>query len=73
MKQKESGHLSYACPKNMLGEREPPKKKEKKKKKKVPEPEEEMYVYLAHSAAVLFAFLLPPDQVWILFADLVRK
>uniref|UniRef100_A0A5F9DG00 Zinc finger CCHC-type and RNA-binding motif-containing protein 1 n=1 Tax=Oryctolagus cuniculus TaxID=9986 RepID=A0A5F9DG00_RABIT len=41
----ESGHLSYACPKNMLGEREPPKKKEKKKKKKVPEPEEEMYVY----------------------------
>ncbi|XP_005067190.1 zinc finger CCHC-type and RNA-binding motif-containing protein 1 [Mesocricetus auratus] len=36
----ESGHLSYACPKNMLGEREPPKKKEKKKKKKVPEPEE---------------------------------
>nr|XP_045011427.1 zinc finger CCHC-type and RNA-binding motif-containing protein 1-like [Jaculus jaculus] len=34
----ESGHLSYACPKNMLGEREPPKKKEKKKKK-VPEEE----------------------------------
>ncbi|XP_008313990.1 zinc finger CCHC-type and RNA-binding motif-containing protein 1 [Cynoglossus semilaevis] len=29
----DSGHLSYACPKNMLGEREPPKKKEKKKKK----------------------------------------
>ncbi|XP_061618090.1 zinc finger CCHC-type and RNA-binding motif-containing protein 1 [Phyllopteryx taeniolatus] len=28
------GHMSYACPKNMLGEREPPKKKEKKKKKK---------------------------------------
>ncbi|KAL2103123.1 hypothetical protein ACEWY4_002291 [Coilia grayii] len=28
------GHLSYACPKNVLGEREPPKKKEKKKKKK---------------------------------------
>ncbi|KAL6084932.1 hypothetical protein STEG23_036241 [Scotinomys teguina] len=40
----ESGHLSYACPKNMLGEREPPKKKEKKKKKKVPEPEEEVEV-----------------------------
>ena len=38
----ESGHLSYACPKNMLGEREPSKKKEKKKKKKVPEPEEEV-------------------------------
>ncbi|XP_036373735.1 zinc finger CCHC-type and RNA-binding motif-containing protein 1 [Megalops cyprinoides] len=33
------GHLSYACPKNMLGDREPPKKKEKKKKKKVAEPE----------------------------------
>ncbi|KAM3858843.1 zinc finger CCHC-type and RNA-binding motif-containing protein 1 [Diretmus argenteus] len=33
------GHLSYACPKNMLGEREPPKKKEKKKKKKVEQPE----------------------------------
>ncbi|XP_012685704.1 zinc finger CCHC-type and RNA-binding motif-containing protein 1 [Clupea harengus] len=30
----DSGHLSYACPKNVLGEREPPKKKEKKKKKK---------------------------------------
>ncbi|XP_036865741.1 zinc finger CCHC-type and RNA-binding motif-containing protein 1 isoform X2 [Manis pentadactyla] len=38
----ESGHLSYACPKNMLGEREPPKKKEKKKKKKIPEREEEV-------------------------------
>uniref|UniRef100_A0A8C5VKL6 RRM domain-containing protein n=1 Tax=Microcebus murinus TaxID=30608 RepID=A0A8C5VKL6_MICMU len=38
----ESGHLSYACPKNMLGEREPPKKKEKKKKKKIPEPEKEI-------------------------------
>ncbi|XP_061037564.1 zinc finger CCHC-type and RNA-binding motif-containing protein 1-like [Eubalaena glacialis] len=38
----ESGHLSYACPKNMLGEREPPKKKEKKKKKKIPEPKEEI-------------------------------
>ncbi|KAI1239304.1 zinc finger CCHC-type and RNA-binding motif-containing protein 1, partial [Lamprotornis superbus] len=34
------GHLSYACPKNMLGEREPPKKKEKKKRKKIVEPEE---------------------------------
>lgn len=48
VKQKESGHLSYACPKNMLGEREPPKKKEKKKKKKVPEPEEEVYVSCTH-------------------------
>lgn len=37
----DTGHLSYACPKNMLGEREAPKKKEKKKKKKkVEEPEE---------------------------------
>ncbi|EHB11978.1 Zinc finger CCHC-type and RNA-binding motif-containing protein 1 [Heterocephalus glaber] len=36
----QSGHLSYACPKNTLGEREPPKKKEKKKKKKIAEPEE---------------------------------
>jgi U11/U12 small nuclear ribonucleoprotein SNRNP31 len=35
--------LSYACPKNTLGEREPPKKKEKNKKFfKVPEPEEEI-------------------------------
>lgn len=41
---KEAGHLSYACPKNMLGEREPPKKKEKKKRKKIVEPEE-VYVY----------------------------
>ncbi|XP_076862851.1 zinc finger CCHC-type and RNA-binding motif-containing protein 1 [Brachyhypopomus gauderio] len=29
----EDGHLSYACPKNLLGEREPPPKKQKKKKK----------------------------------------
>ncbi|XP_068572847.1 zinc finger CCHC-type and RNA-binding motif-containing protein 1 isoform X2 [Cebidichthys violaceus] len=35
----DTGHLSYACPKNILGEREPPKKKEKKKKKKAEEPE----------------------------------
>ncbi|XP_071357795.1 zinc finger CCHC-type and RNA-binding motif-containing protein 1 [Trachinotus anak] len=35
----DTGHLSYACPKNMLGEREPPKKKEKKKKKKAQQPE----------------------------------
>ncbi|XP_004849733.1 zinc finger CCHC-type and RNA-binding motif-containing protein 1 [Heterocephalus glaber] len=34
----ESGHLSYACPKNMLRERKPPKKKEKKKKKKIAYP-----------------------------------
>ncbi|KAM9496538.1 zinc finger CCHC-type and RNA-binding motif-containing protein 1 [Clarias gariepinus] len=30
----EDGHLSYSCPKNLLGEREPPPKKDKKKKKK---------------------------------------
>nr|XP_033814452.1 zinc finger CCHC-type and RNA-binding motif-containing protein 1 isoform X3 [Geotrypetes seraphini]XP_033814453.1 zinc finger CCHC-type and RNA-binding motif-containing protein 1 isoform X3 [Geotrypetes seraphini] len=36
------GHLSYACPKNMLGERDPPKKKEKKKRKKMIEAEEEI-------------------------------
>jgi U11/U12 small nuclear ribonucleoprotein 31 kDa protein len=30
---KEEGHLSYACPKNALGGREPPKKKVKKRKK----------------------------------------
>ncbi|XP_049891830.1 zinc finger CCHC-type and RNA-binding motif-containing protein 1 [Epinephelus moara] len=35
----DSGHLSYACPKNVLGEREPPKKKEKKKKKRAQQPE----------------------------------
>ncbi|KAM8973711.1 zinc finger CCHC-type and RNA-binding motif-containing protein 1 [Pelodytes ibericus] len=37
----DTGHLSYACPKNMLGEREPPQKKEKKKRKKMVELEEE--------------------------------
>ncbi|KAK5849285.1 hypothetical protein PBY51_008937 [Eleginops maclovinus] len=35
----ETGHMSYACPKNILGEREPPKKKEKKKKNKAEQPE----------------------------------
>uniref|UniRef100_A0AAQ5ZK65 Zinc finger CCHC-type and RNA-binding motif-containing protein 1 n=1 Tax=Amphiprion ocellaris TaxID=80972 RepID=A0AAQ5ZK65_AMPOC len=35
----DTGHLSYACPKNMLGEREPPKKKEKKRKRKAQQPE----------------------------------
>lgn len=29
----EFGHLSYACPNNLLGEREPPKKKSKRRKK----------------------------------------
>uniref|UniRef100_H3AHA7 Zinc finger CCHC-type and RNA binding motif containing 1 n=1 Tax=Latimeria chalumnae TaxID=7897 RepID=H3AHA7_LATCH len=38
----DTGHLSYACPKNMLGEREPPKKKERKKKKQQFEPNEEI-------------------------------
>ena len=28
----EAGHLSYKCPKNKLGDREPPKKKQKKQK-----------------------------------------
>uniref|UniRef100_A0A3P9P585 Zinc finger CCHC-type and RNA binding motif 1 n=1 Tax=Poecilia reticulata TaxID=8081 RepID=A0A3P9P585_POERE len=37
----ETGHLSYACPNNLLGEREPPKKKEKKKKKRPQQPDEE--------------------------------
>ncbi|KFO35567.1 Zinc finger CCHC-type and RNA-binding motif-containing protein 1 [Fukomys damarensis] len=36
----ESRHLSYTCPKNMLGECEPPKKKEKKTKKKIAKSEE---------------------------------
>ncbi|XP_070848567.1 zinc finger CCHC-type and RNA-binding motif-containing protein 1 [Chaetodon trifascialis] len=35
----DTGHLSYACPKNILGEREPPKKKEKKKKRKAQQSE----------------------------------
>lgn len=39
----ESGHLSYECPNNVLGEREPPKKKEKKRKRKQIEIEEEEY------------------------------
>lgn len=30
----DDGHLSYNCPKNMLGDREPPPKKEKKRKRK---------------------------------------
>lgn len=30
----EEGHLSYACPANALGERQPPPKKERKRKKK---------------------------------------
>lgn len=36
----DTGHLSYACPKNMLGDREPPEKKEKKKRKRRVEIEE---------------------------------
>ncbi|CAG12102.1 unnamed protein product [Tetraodon nigroviridis] len=35
----DAGHLSYACPKNILGDRDPPKKKEKKKKKKTEQPD----------------------------------
>ncbi|XP_038054142.1 zinc finger CCHC-type and RNA-binding motif-containing protein 1-like [Patiria miniata] len=37
----EFGHLSYNCPKNSLGDREPPKKKEKKKRKHVEDEREE--------------------------------
>lgn len=58
----DSGHLSYACPKNLLGEREPPKKKEKKKKKKAQQPEPvyvsscskkfEFVVFITHSISV---------------------
>lgn len=33
----EFGHLSYACPNNLLGDREPPKKKSKKRKKETTE------------------------------------
>ncbi|XP_045602363.1 zinc finger CCHC-type and RNA-binding motif-containing protein 1 [Procambarus clarkii] len=33
----EGGHLSYSCPKNLLGEREPVKKKSKKRKKEFEE------------------------------------
>jgi U11/U12 small nuclear ribonucleoprotein 31 kDa protein len=29
-----SGHLSYKCPKNVLGEREPPPKKARKKRER---------------------------------------
>uniref|UniRef100_A0A8C3SAW8 Zinc finger CCHC-type and RNA-binding motif-containing protein 1 n=1 Tax=Chelydra serpentina TaxID=8475 RepID=A0A8C3SAW8_CHESE len=51
----ETGHLSYACPKNMLGEREPPKKKEKKKRKKIVEPEEEVYGHLHLNIYTLYS------------------
>ncbi|XP_031558087.1 zinc finger CCHC-type and RNA-binding motif-containing protein 1-like [Actinia tenebrosa] len=37
----ECGHLSYECPKNVLGERERPPKKNKKKKRKLEEEEVE--------------------------------
>lgn len=40
----DAGHLSYACPKNILGDRDPPKKKEKKKKKKGQQPDH-VYVF----------------------------
>lgn len=36
----EEGHLSYLCPKNALGEREPPKKKPKKKRKLIEDTED---------------------------------
>lgn len=44
MPKQDPGHLSYACPKNILGDREPPKKKEKKKKKKCQQADH-MYVF----------------------------
>lgn len=31
----DEGHLSYKCPKNALGERDPPPKRERKRKKKM--------------------------------------
>lgn len=37
----DEGHLSYKCPKNLLGEREPPPKKKKKRKYEDDEAEEE--------------------------------
>lgn len=37
----EYGHLSYQCPKNMLGDREPPPKKQKKRKKEEQRDDEE--------------------------------
>lgn len=37
----EYGHLSYQCPKNMLGDREPPLKKQKKRKKQDDDYEED--------------------------------
>lgn len=43
----DTGHLSYACPKNILGERDPPPKKEKKKKRKAQQPEH-VYVYIVN-------------------------
>ncbi|KAK3103746.1 hypothetical protein FSP39_021560 [Pinctada imbricata] len=37
----EEGHMSYNCPKNLLGDREPPPKKEKKRKKTDDDQEDE--------------------------------
>lgn len=39
----EEGHLSYKCPKNLLGEREPPPKKTKKDKKREREEKNDFY------------------------------
>lgn len=49
------GHLSYACPKNILGDRDPPKKKEKKKKKKGQQPDH-VYVFNLFLQIGLFTF-----------------
>ena len=41
MLSQEEGHMSYKCPKNLLGEREPPPKKDKKRKKKYDDEEDD--------------------------------
>lgn len=51
----DAGHLSYACPKNILGDRDPPKKKEKKKKKKGQQPDR---VYVLSSLSTKRAYYL---------------
>lgn len=52
----DAGHLSYACPKNILGDRDPPKKKEKKKKKKGQQPD---HVYVFLKKEIGFKSVLP--------------
>lgn len=68
----DSGHLSYACPKNLLGEREPPKKKEKKRKKKAQQPE---HVYVSCSKKIEFVFsqLVASNYILIHFLLVKRR